>query len=95
MNDRDKTIEIGEIRQWLKPRGHRGEYHRFLVIAKDDCLEWGPSLKIRYSNGYVQEIWESDLLRDPDDPEDDEFSVGLDEIDSYAESSACSDPEKK
>lgn len=83
------TVEVGEIREWLQPMGLDGKYQRFLVIEKAECLEWGPCVKVLYPDGFVQELWESDLLKDPDDPSDDGFSVRIEEISSYADSSAC------
>ena len=35
---------------------------------------------IIYPNGIVQELWETDLFQDPDDPEDDEYAVCIDEV---------------
>ena len=76
-----QAAKVGEIREWLKPRGYTGQFHRFMVveIKKSD---WSGEMfcNIMYPDGYIQEIWESDLFQDPDDPEDDEYSVCIDEV---------------
>jgi hypothetical protein len=76
-----QAAKVGEIREWLKPRGYTGQFHRFMVveIKKSD---WSGKMfcNIMYPDGYIQEIWESDLFQDPDDPEDDEYSVCIDEV---------------
>ncbi len=77
----EQKAKLGEIRQWLRPRGYTGEYHRFMVI---DIKKSKSSEEIRcsiiYPNGIVQELWENDLFQDPEDPEDDEYSVCIDEV---------------
>ncbi len=77
----EQKAKLGEIRQWLRPRGYTGEYHRFIVIeVKKSDWPGDAFCNILYPNGYIQEIWESDLFQDPDDPEDDEYSVCIDEV---------------
>lgn len=74
-------MNVGQIRQWLKPRGYTGEYHRFMVIEIAYSSGSGETwCNIKYPNGHVQEIWMSDLFKDPDDPEDDEYSVCIEEV---------------
>ena len=77
----EQKAKLGEIRQWLRPRGYTGEYHRFIVIEVKKS-DWSDDAfcNILYPSGYIQEIWESDLFQDPDDPEDDEYSVCIDEV---------------
>jgi len=36
--------------------------------------------KIRYPNGLIDELWMRDLFKDPEDDEDDEYSVCIDEV---------------
>lgn len=77
----EQKIKAGEIRQWLRPSGYTGEYHRFMVIEVKKSGRPGRNIcSISYPNGVVQEIWETDLFQDPDDPEDDEYSVCIDEV---------------
>lgn len=82
----EQRAKVGEIRQWLRPNGYTGQYHRFMVV---DLKKSNLSEKIRcsiiYPNGVVQELWETDLFQDPDDPEDDEYSVCIDEVTDEAQ----------
>jgi hypothetical protein len=84
----DKEVLVGEIREWLRPLGPRGEFHRFLVLEKGQG-EWGQSVKIMYPNGFIDDVWESDLLRDVDDPTDNEYSVRLEDAEAYHKSIVC------
>ena len=77
----EQRAKVGEIRQWLRPNGYAGQYHRFMVIdIKKSKLSEEIRCSIAYPNGIVQELWETDLFQDPDDPEDDEYSVCIDEV---------------
>lgn len=77
----EQRAKVGEIRQWLKPRGYTGEFHRFMVIDVNYHSWAGETFcNIRYPNGHIQEIWIRDLFKDPDDDEDDEYSVCIDEV---------------
>lgn len=85
----EQRVKVGEIRQWLRPRGYTGEYHRFIVVeVKDSGLSGETCCNIRYPNGHIQEIWMSDLFQDPDDPEDDEYSVCIEEVADEAQDGA-------
>lgn len=46
---------------------------------------------IIYPNGTVQELWETDLFQDPEDPEDDEYSVCIEEVAYEAQDGADQD----
>ena len=81
----DTVVSVGEIREWLKPRGYYGEYRRFIVLERyvDDHLKEF-AVKIRYPNGFIDDLYESDLLRADD--EDCEYSVKIEDVeDHYAE----------
>lgn len=84
----DTEVAVGEVREWLKPRGYDGEYHRFIVLERyvDDHLKEF-AVKIRYPNGLIDELYESDLLRaDDEDDEDWEYSVKIEDAEEhYAE----------
>lgn len=82
----EQKAKVGEIRQWLKPRGYAGEFLRFMVV-KIKKSDWSGDTfcNIMYPDGYIQEIWESDLFKDPDDPEDDEYSVCIEEVANEAQ----------
>lgn len=86
------SARIGEIRQWLKPKGYIEEYRRFMVIEvtkltwTDDC-----ACVVLYPNGIKHEIMMSDLFQDPNDPEDDEYSVCIDEADDEGQDGADQD----
>ena len=78
---KENSVKVGEIRQWLKPRGYTGEFHRFMVIDVNYSSWSGEtSCNIMYPNGHIQDLWVSDLFKDPEDPEDDEYSVCIEEV---------------
>lgn len=84
-----QEVKPGEIRQWLKPRGYTGDYHRFMVVeVKKSDWSGDAFCKILYPNGHVQEIWMSDLFQDPNDPKDDEYSVCIEEVDDEGQNGA-------
>jgi hypothetical protein len=85
----EQRAKVGEIRQWLRPNGYTGQYHRFMVIdIKKSKLSEEIRCSIAYPNGIVQELWETDLFQDPDDPEDDEYSVCIEEVADEAQDGA-------
>ena len=51
-----------------------------VVDLKKSKLSEEMRCSIIYPNGIVQDLWETDLFQDPDDPEDDEYSVCIDEV---------------
>lgn len=83
----DSQVSVGEIREWLKPRGYSGEYHRFIVIEKF-YSEYNQEfvVKLLYPNGLVDELFESDLLKTKDDVEEDlEYSVKIEDAEIHYE----------
>jgi hypothetical protein len=84
----DTEVHTGEIREWLKPRGYCGEYCRFIVIDRF-YSEYNQEfvVKLLYPNGFIDELFESDLLKDSEDEEDDlEYSVKIEDVEMhYAE----------
>lgn len=78
----DAEVQIGEIREWLKPRGYNGEYLRFIVISKEYSVPHGENIvKIQYSNGTLDDLFEADLLKcDEEDEQDWEYSARLEDI---------------
>lgn len=81
MSEPEYSVFPGQIRQWLKPRGYTGEFHRFIVIEIKQSNEPDETYcLIRYPNGHIQDLWLSDLFKDPEDDEDDEYSVCIDEV---------------
>ena len=83
----DKEVNVGDIREWLKPRGYDGEYHRFIVIKKF-YSEYNQEfvVKIRYPNGFIDELFEADLLKTDDDEEEDfEYSVNVEDAEAHYE----------
>jgi hypothetical protein len=83
----DSQVEVGEIREWLKPRGYSGEYHKFIVIEKF-YSEYNQEfvVKLLYPNGFIDELFESDLLKTNDDEEEDwEYSVKIEDAEIHYE----------
>lgn len=88
----EQRAKVGEIRQWLKPREYEGEFHRFMVIDVKRHDRTGENwCNIKYPNGHIQRIRMSDLFRDPEDPEDDEYSVCIEEVVDEAQDGADKD----
>lgn len=59
-----------------------------VIDIKKSKLSEGIRCSIAYPNGIVQELWETDLFQDPDDPEDDEYSVCIEEVADEAQDGA-------
>lgn len=78
----DTEVIVGEIREWLKPRGYDGEYLRFIVIGKEYSVPHGENIvKIQYPDGTLDELFEADLLKcDEIDEKDWEYSVSLEDV---------------